>query len=108
MNRQAVHNNDSAGNLLEAGRAIKSNLDSSSTVPRKYKVILIVTGILAIVAICAVVAVTVGLSLSFKLHVQSPQYDTEQHGDPIEFDMEAESKSIAKRQTIDGKAYLIY
>lgn len=88
MNKQMVHDTDSAGNLLEAGRAIKSNLDSSSTIPRKYKVILILTGVLATVAICAVVGIAVGLTLSLKLHRQTSEYDIEHHGDPVEFNMD--------------------
>ncbi len=85
MNKQTVHNNDSAGNLLEAGRVTKSNLNSSSTIPRKYKVILIVAGVLATVAICALVAIAVGLSLTLKLHMQTSEHDMEYHG---EFDTE--------------------
>ena len=95
MNKQTVHNTDSAGNLLEAGRATKPNLDSSSTIPRKYKVIIILTGVLATVAICAVVAVAVGLTLSLKLYTQTSQYDIEHHGDQVEFNMEESDQLFA-------------
>ena len=85
MNKQTVHNSaDPAGNLLEAGRATKSNLDSSSTIPRKYKVILILAGVLATIAICTVVAIAAGLSITLKLHTQASEYDREQHDNPVD------------------------
>ena len=90
MNKQTIHNTDPAGNLLEAGERTKSNLDSSSTIPRKYKVIVILAGVLASVAICFVVAIAVGLLLTLKLHTQTSEYyDIEEHhGDPVEVNAE--------------------
>ena len=85
MNKQTVHNSaDPAGNLLEAGRATKSNLDSSSTIPRKYKVILILAGVLATIAICTAVAITAGLFITQKLHTQTTEYDIDHHGNPVD------------------------
>ena len=64
----------------------KSHL-SSSSVPRKYKVLIVVVGILATVAICAAIAVAVGTSL--KLHTLQPSESSmEQHGSPLDTDME--------------------
>ena len=113
MNKQTTHNSaDTAGNLLEAGRATKSNLDSSSTIPRKYKVILILAGVLATIAICTAVAITAGLFVTQKLHTQTSEYDIDHHGNPVDnmeesdqMVQEAVPRSIAKRQTINGKDY---
>ena len=89
MNKQTIHNTDPAGNLLEAGERTKSNLDSSSTIPRKYKVIVILAGVLATVAICFVVAIAIGLLLTLKLHTQTSEYyNIEHHGDPVEVNIE--------------------
>ena len=60
MNRQTISNTDSAGNLLEAGCATKSNFST----PRKYKLVLIIAGVIVTVAVCTVVAVAVGTSQS--------------------------------------------
>ena len=86
MNKQTAQNTNSASNL-EAGRTTKSNLDTSSTIPRRYKVIIILAGVLAIIAICAVVAIAVGL-LTLKVHTQTSEYDRKHLGDPAEFNME--------------------
>ena len=87
MNKQTAQNINSASNL-EAGRTTKSNLDTSSTIPRRYKVILILAGVLATIAICAVVAIAIGLLLTLKVHTQTTEYDRVYHGDPVEFNME--------------------
>ena len=62
MNRQTINNADSAGNLLEAGCATKSNFST----PRKSKLVLIIAGVIVTVAVCTVVAVAVGTSQSLK------------------------------------------
>lgn len=71
MNKHTVHNTESAGNLLEAGSVTKSNL----SMPRKYKAILIVIGVIATVAVCVALACAVGTSqsLKFQLHTQQQE-----------------------------------
>ena len=63
MDRQTINNTDSAGNLLEAGCATKSNFST----PRKYKLVLIIAGVIVTVAVCTVVAVAVGTSQSLNM-----------------------------------------
>ena len=65
MNRQTINNTDSAGNLLEADSAMKSNLSTL----RKYKLVLIIASVIVTVAICSVAAIAIGTSLSLnKVH----------------------------------------
>ena len=94
MNKQEAQNTDSASNL-EAGRTTKSNLDTSSTIPRRYKVIIILAGVLAIIAICAIVAIAVGL-LILKIHTvsQTSEYDRKHLGDPAGFNMEESDQLV--------------
>ena len=88
MNKQTVDNTDSAGNLLEAGSATKSNL-SSISIPRKYKVILIVAGVVVVVAVCAAIAVAVGTSQTFnKVHTQQSENGINHEEDLLDMDME--------------------
>ena len=94
MNKQAAQNTDSASNL-EAGRTTKSNLDTFSTIPRRYKVIIILAGVLAIIAICAIVAIAVGL-LILKIHTvsQTSEYDRKHLGDRAGFNMEESDQLV--------------
>ena len=85
MNKQIVDNTDSAGNLLEAGSVTKSNL-SSTSILRKYKVILIASGVVVVVAACAAIAVAVGTSQS--LHTQQSENDINHKDDLLDMDME--------------------
>ena len=74
---------DSAGLLQETGgksiAMTNSDLSSSTSVPRKYKVLLLVVGVLAAVVVCAVAVVAVGTSQALQrgAHQEQPQ------GDPL-------------------------
>ncbi len=88
MNKQTVHNTDSAGNLLEAGSVTKSDL----SMPRKYKVVLIVAGVIAAVAVCAAIATAVGTSQSLKTQLHTQQQENGMNykdiNTPLDDDME--------------------
>jgi hypothetical protein len=92
MNKLTAQNTDPTSNL-EAGRATKkSNLDTSS---RRYKVILTVSGILATVAICIVIAITVALLLTLKFHTKTSEYDRKHHGDSVEINIMEDSDQLS-------------
>lgn len=96
MNKQIVSNTNSAGNLLEAGSATKSNL-SSTSIPRKYKMVLTVAGVIVVaVAVCAAIAVAVGTSQSLKnkIHTQQSENGINNEEDLLDIDME-ESQQLS-------------
>ena len=73
-----LDNVELAGSSSETNVKSKSNL---SSMPRKYKALLLVAGVLAVLAVGLLIAVTVGTSVVFSRSGHSE--DAEQQGDPM-------------------------
>ena len=88
MSKQILCSADSAGLLQETGgksiAMTNSDLSSSTSVPRKYKVLLLVVGVLAAVVVCAVAVVAVGTSQALKHSARQSEDQEQPQGDPLE------------------------
>jgi hypothetical protein len=85
MNKQTINNTDSSDNVLEVGSATKSNR-SSTTLPRKYKLVLIVASVIVAVAVCAAIAVAVGTSHKVNTSQRSENGNYEEESLDIEME----------------------
>ena len=94
VNKMAVNDNFSLNGELEAGicTITKSNLSSSTTIPRKYKILFLTAGVVSTIAVCtAITIIAIRLSLTLRLihdHTQSlDEYGMEHKGNLLESGM---------------------